>query len=162
MSIIDRYLEANVRYAATFDQEDLAVRPAARLAVLTCMDSRVDPLRMLGLALGDAHVVRNAGGRASDDAIRSLLLSSRVLGTVEVAVIHHNDCGLEGQTDESLRERLATEHGVDASGVAFLPFGDLAESVREDVARIRSSPLLDMAVTGWTYDVRTGRLDRVV
>lgn len=156
-------LEANRRYAERFDGGALPARPVRALVVLTCMDARLDPLPALGLALGDAHVVRNAGGRASEDAIRSLIVSTHLLGTREVVVIHHTGCGLEGVTDEELRTRVREATGADTSGLAFLPFEDLEGSVREDVRRIRESPFLppDVVVSGFVQDVRTGSLRRV-
>jgi carbonic anhydrase len=127
------------------------------------MDARLHPEKFLGLDIGDAHVIRNAGGRASDDAIRSLIISSRLLGTNEYVVIHHTDCGMLTFTNEELRSRLNEETGEDTSGVDFLPFSDLEQSVRDDVQRIKSSPLIpkDVAVQGFVYDVRTGRLNPV-
>jgi carbonic anhydrase len=157
-------LAANERYAAGFAKGDLAMPPARRVAVLACMDARLDPARALGLDEGDAHVIRNAGGRASDDALRSLVISQQLLGTREVIVLHHTDCGMATFTNDDLRGRLRETFGVDASGTDFLPFSDLEQSVRDDVATIRSSPLIpaDVSVTGYVYDVRTGRLAEVV
>ncbi len=163
MSELDALLEGNARYAATFERGGLPAPPARRLAVLVCMDARIDPLAALGLELGDAHVIRNAGGRASGDALRSLVISAHLLGTREVAVVHHTDCGMRTFTNEELRERLRRELGVDVSDLDFLPFTDLEESVREDVARIRASPLLPpgIQVRGFVYDVRDGSLREV-
>jgi carbonic anhydrase len=163
MAVARELLDANARYAAGFAKGDLPMPPGRRVAVLTCMDARLDPARALGLAEGDAHVIRNAGGRASDDALRSLAISQQLLGTREVVVIHHTDCGMQTFTNDELRARLRTELGADAAGIDFLPFGDLEGSVREDVAAIRESPLVprDVAVTGFVYDVRTGRLHEV-
>ncbi len=154
---------ANARYAGEFKTGDWPMAPGRRVAVLTCMDARLDPAKALGLAEGDAHVIRNAGGRASGDALRSLAISQQLLGTREVVVIHHTDCGMQTFTNDELRARLRTELGADASGIDFLPFGDLERSVREDVAAIRESPLVprDVAVSGFVYDVRTGRLHEV-
>jgi carbonic anhydrase len=137
--------------------------PARHAAVLVCMDARLHPEKFLGLSIGDAHVIRNAGGRASDDAIRSLILSSKLLGTREFAVIHHTDCGMLTFSNAELQEKLAAETGADASGIDFLPFSDLEESVRDDVNRIRSSPFIaeDIPVSGFVYGVRTGRLQEV-
>ncbi len=163
MAVIDEFLVANERYAAGFDKGDLPLPPARRVAVLVCMDARIDPAKALGLAEGDAHVIRNAGGRASDDALRSLAISHELLGTREVVVIHHTDCGMLTFSNDQIRQRLRESLGADASGIDFLPFGDLDQSVRDDVAAIRSSPLVpdDVAVSGFVYDVRTGRLRRV-
>ena len=125
------------------------------------MDARLDPARFLGLQEGDAHVIRNAGGRAAD-AIRSLVISQQLLGTREVVVIHHTDCGMLTFTDDQLRQKLRDDLGVQTNDV-FLPFSDLEQSVRDDVAAIRTSPLLlkDVPVRGFIYDVRTGRLQEV-
>ena len=163
MSELEAVLAANDRYAGAFAQGDLPMPPARRLAVLTCMDARIDPAQALGLAEGDAHVVRNAGGRAREDAIRSLVISQQLLGTREVLVVHHTDCGMLTFTNDQLRERLREHLGADASGVDFLPFADLEQSVRDDVATIRASPLVpdDVAVRGVVYDVRSGRLREV-
>ncbi|HXF72425.1 MAG TPA: carbonic anhydrase [Actinomycetota bacterium] len=163
MTVLRELLDANARYADAFDRGNLPGPPAKRLAVLTCMDARLDPLRFLGLDLGDAHVIRNAGGRASDDALRSLVISSHLLGTRECVVIHHTDCGMLTFTNEDLRRRLEEETGEDASSIDFLPFRDLEESVREDVRRIAGSPFIpgDVTVSGFVYDVRTGRLRQV-
>src|SRR5919198_3850845 len=117
--------------------------PARGIAVLTCMDARLHPAKFLGLDIGDAHVIRNAGGRASPDALRSLIISQRLLGTQEVAVIHHTDCGMLTFTNEELRARLREETGADASGIDFLPFSDLEGSVLDDVQRITASPFVE-------------------
>ncbi len=163
MPVVDELLAANERYAAGFDKGDLPLPPARQVAILFCMDARIDPAKALGLAEGDAHVIRNAGGRASDDALRSLAISQELLGTREVVVVHHTDCGMLTFTNEQIRQRLRDRLGADASGVDFLPFGDLDQSVRDDVATVRASPLVpdDVAVSGFVYDVRTGRLRRV-
>jgi carbonic anhydrase len=163
MSEVPAILEANRRYAAGFAEGGLPMPPARRLAVLTCMDARIDPAKALGLAEGDAHVIRNAGGRASDDAIRSLVISNRLLGTREAVIIHHTDCGMATFSNQQLRGRLREELGADADGIDFLPFSDLEESVRQDVAAVRATPLLpaDYEVSGFIYDVRSGRLRAV-
>ena len=162
--IRDEVLAANAAYAESFgDRAGLAVPPARRIAILTCMDARLDPARFAGLAEGDAHVVRNAGGRASDDALRSLVISQQLLGTREVLVVHHTDCGMLTFSNEQLRAKLARDLGADAATVDFLPFADLEGSVRQDVAAIRASPLVpdDILVRGFVYDVGTGRLREV-
>ncbi|HZP89425.1 MAG TPA: carbonic anhydrase [Actinomycetota bacterium] len=163
MSELDALLEANRRFASGFDRGDLPIPPARKVAVLACMDARLDPARFLGLDLGDAHIIRNAGGRATEDVIRSLILSSWLLGTREFAVVHHTGCGMLTFSNEEFRARLREETGADASGIDFLPFADLEESVREDVQRIRSSPLMPGGVTvrGFVYDVGTGLLSEV-
>jgi carbonic anhydrase len=163
MPVLHELLEANDRFAAEFDKADLPMPPSTHVAVLTCMDARLHPDSFLGLQIGDAHVIRNAGGRASDDAIRSLIISSRLLGTREFLVIHHTDCGMLTFSNDDLRQKLAEEAGADASEIDFLPFADLEESVREDVRRILESPFIpeDIPVSGFLYDVRTGRLEEV-
>jgi carbonic anhydrase len=160
MSVIPEFLAANEQYAATFDQGQLPMPPGRKVAVLTCMDARLDPAKALGLAEGDAHVIRNAGGRASDDAVRSLIISEQLLGTREIVVIHHTDCGMLTFTNAELRNQLAAEFGADASAIDFLPFGDVEQSVRDDIATIRRAPLIpgDITVTGFIYDVTTGKL----
>ncbi len=161
MSVADEFLQADERYAATFDKGDLPMPPARHVAVVACMDARLDPAKFLGLREGDAHVIRNAGGRA-DDAIRSLVISQQLLGTREVVVVHHTDCGMLTFTDDQLRQKLHADLGVHAD-LEFLPFLDLEQSVRDDVATIQSSPLLlkDIPVRGFIYDVKTGRLHEV-
>jgi carbonic anhydrase len=159
--VADEFLRANERYAATFTKGDLPMPPGRRVAVVACMDARLDPARALGLEEGDAHVIRNAGGRAAD-AIRSLIISQQLLGTREVVVVHHTDCGMLTFTDQQLRDKVRQD--LDAkTDMPFLAFGDLEGSVRDDVAAIRQSPLLlkDIPVRGFIYDVRSGRLHEV-
>jgi carbonic anhydrase len=179
MSVMEEVLAANEEYARSFgDKGELALPPARRFAILTCMDARLDPAKYAGLSEGDAHVVRNAGGRASDDAIRSLVISYKLLGTREWFVIHHSDCGMEFFDDETMRGLLAqsldtAELGPDgfhdvgegpgsteAKYVDWLTIADREQSVVEDVRRIRSHPLVPpaIAIYGYVYDVRTGRL----
>ena len=164
MSFIEETLAANERYASNFKAGQLQMPPARAAAVLVCMDARLDPAKFLGLSEGDAHVIRNAGGRASEDAIRSLVISSQLLGTREYLVVHHTDCGMLTFSNEHLREKLRTEQGADASGVDFLPFSDLDQSVRDDVERIAKSPLIarGIPITGLIYHVTDGRLRKVV
>ena len=162
MSASDELLRANAEYAKTFDLGDLPIPPARRLAIVTCMDSRIFPSRAFGLKAGDAHIIRNAGGRARD-ALRSLIISERMFGTNEIAVIHHTDCGLLTLNNEDFKARLKKELGADASGIDFLPFTDVEESVREDIEFLRSSPLIpaDVTVRGFVYDVRNGKLKEI-
>jgi len=181
-TIRDEVLAANAAYAKSFgDKGKLAMPPARRFAVLTCMDARLDPARFAGLAEGDAHVVRNAGGRASDDAIRSLVISYKLLGTREWFVVHHTDCGMETFTGEVMRgllekslETAALENGkwrdvgrgpgsVEGEFVDWLTIDDLERSVVRDVQRIRAHPLAPrrIPIHGYVYDVRTGRLVEV-
>ncbi len=163
MPILDELLTASQRYAATFTKGNLPMPPGRNLAVLVCMDARLDPAKLLGLEEGDAHVIRNAGGRASDDAIRSLIISYKLLATREFVVIHHTDCGMLTFTNDQLRPQLQQDLGADASAIDFLPFSDLDESVREDVAAIRNSAFIpnDIPVHGFVYDVSSGRLHEV-
>jgi len=162
MATTDELLTANERYAAGFDKGHLPLPPARRVAIVTCMDARLDPAKALGLEEGDAHVIRNAGGRAHE-ALRSLVISQRLLGTREVVVIHHTDCGMLTFTDDELRGKVRAELGADASHIAFLPFRSLDESVRQDVAYLRASPLIpeDVPIRGFVYDVRTGTVSEV-
>lgn len=167
MTVLDELLEANRRFSAAFDQAHDGAKPmppARHVAVLTCMDARLHPEAFLGLAIGDAHMIRNAGGRASDDAIRSLVISSQLLATTEFVVIHHTDCGMLTFSNEDLRGKLRTGLGADASGIDFLPFADLEQSVRDDVQRILASPFIapGVPVSGFVYDVRSGALRQVV
>ena len=162
MPVIDELLRANETYAGTFDRGNLALPPARRLAILTCMDARILPSRAFGLEEGDAHVIRNAGGRARD-ALRSLVISQRLLGTREVAVIHHTDCGMLTFSNRDLRDKVREDLGQDTGEFDFLPFQNLEESVREDVEFLLATQLLDPAtiIRGFVYDVRTGRLREV-
>ena len=181
-TILDEVLAANAAYAKSFGAKaDLALPPARRFAILTCMDARLDPAKYAGLAEGDAHVIRNAGGRASDDAIRSLVISYKLLGTAEWFVIHHTDCGMEFFTDEVIRGLLANSletaalgadgfHDVgtgpgspEAAYIDWLTIADQTGAVEDDVNRIRSHPLVpeSIAIYGYVYDVRTGRLVEV-
>ncbi len=182
MSVRDEVLQANEEYASSFgERSGLALPPARHFAILTCMDARLDPAKYAGLSEGDAHVIRNAGGRASDDAIRSLVISYKLLGTQEWFVIHHTNCGMEFFTDEVIRGLLASsletaELGPDgfrdvgagpgsaeAKYIDWLTISDSAASVTEDVSRIRSHPLVPgrIAIYGYIYDVTTGRLVEV-
>ena len=158
MSSVDEAIEGNRAYAGRFDRGNAPQSPNKRMVVLTCIDARLHPERFLGLEVGDAHVIRNAGGRASDDALRSLIISSQLLGTRECMVIHHTDCGML-TTNDDLRARL----GPAAADIDFMPFSDVEKSTLEDVETIRANPLMpaDMQVTGWVYDVRSGRVGPV-
>ena len=164
MASFDEFKRANEQYAAGFEGGDLPAPPARKVAVVTCMDARLHPEQFLGLQLGDAHVIRNAGGRVTEDAIRSLVISERLLGTEEVVVVHHTDCGMLTFRNEDLTAKIKEDLGVDASGHDFLPFSDLEESVREDVEKIRASALIpdDISVSGAIYDVKTGELRKVI
>lgn len=180
--VLTEVLKANDRYAADFgDKGKLAMPPARRFAVLTCMDARLDPAKFAGLAEGDAHVIRNAGGRATDDAIRSLVISHKLLGTNEWFVIHHTDCGMETFTNEIMGDLLAssletaslTEGGwkdigkgpgsVAGKYIHWHTISNLAQSVVDDVNRIKNHPLVEASIPvyGYIYDVRSGKLIEV-
>jgi carbonic anhydrase len=180
--VLREVLSANELYAASFGAKgELALPPARGFAILTCMDARLDPAKYAGLSEGDAHVIRNAGGRASDDAIRSLVISCKLLGTKEWFVIHHTDCGMEFFTDEVMRGLLANSLETAALGadgfydvgtgpgsaeakyMDWLTISDNAQSVTEDVSRIRSHPLVPVSIPiyGYIYDVSNGRLVEV-
>jgi carbonic anhydrase len=158
----DEILRANEEFAEAFAWGTLQAPPAKRVSVVTCMDARIDPLRLLGLQAGEAHIVRNAGGLVTDDALRSLVISHWELGTQEAFVIGHTACGMTGFTNETLKRKLAS-YGVEAGSFDFLPFGDLEESIRAGVRRIEESPLLPepYRAHGFVYDVATGRLREV-
>ncbi len=162
--MLDDLLDGNRRFASGFGGGDRPKLPRRRLAVLTCMDCRLEPLASLGLEPGDAVVVRNAGGRASDDALRSLGLACRLLDTKEVVVVHHTDCALAGQTEAALRDRLEQAGAADAGRWAYLAMPDPDVALREDVERVRAFPLITEGVTvaGWRYDVSTGEVASVV
>ncbi len=157
-----RIFEAARAYEAAFSPNGLTAAPVHHLAVLTCMDARLDLFRLLGLEIGDSHLLRNAGGRATDDAIRSLVLSSHALGTREFAVIHHTGCGLHRTTNEAIKAQVSAATGEAAQNIDidFLPFDDEDVSVRVDVARLRACPLLpaDAVIWGAVYEVEHGRL----
>jgi len=152
------------RHAPTFDKGHLGLEPGRKLAVICGMDARIHPYKVLGLQEGEAHIIRNAGGRVTDDVVRSLLLSQYFLGTREVVVMHHTDSMLTRfGSNEDIRRRLRDEFGVDASGIDFLPVTDIRQSLLDDIARLRASPLLmkDVPIHGLIYDVRTGSVEQV-
>jgi carbonic anhydrase len=180
--ILNEVLAANAAYADSFGAKtDLALPPARRFAILTCMDARLDPAKYAGLSEGDAHVIRNAGGRASDDAIRSLVISYKLLGTAEWFVIHHTDCGMEFFTNEVISDLLASSletaalgpegfydvgtgpGSPEAANIDWLCITDQTGSVADDVKRIRNHPLVpdSISIYGFVYDVRSGRLVEV-
>jgi carbonic anhydrase len=162
MSATDDALQNNEQYAASFDRGDLPAPPAKKLVVVTCMDARIDVHAVLGLDDGDAHVLRNAGGVVTDDTIRSLAISQRMLGTEEVMLVHHTRCGLMSFTDEEFARELERETGV-APEWAPGAFTDLEGDVRESIARVKASPFVPNtdSVRGFVYDVETGRLAEV-
>ena len=151
----------NKKYIAHFDKGSLALPPKRKVAVVVCMDARIDPAKSLGLQEGDAHVIRNAGGRASD-ALRSIIISQRLLGTREIVIVHHTDCGMLTFSDLHLRDQLKKETGNAADHISFLPFENLEESVRDDMKFFQKSELvLDVPITGYIYDVKTGEIHSV-
>ena len=161
--MFDDLLAANGAYRSDFHDPGIAGRAARGLAVLTCIDSRIDPLAMLGLVPGDAKIIRNAGARVTDDALRSLVLAVNLLGVTRVCVVQHTDCAVIGSTDDELRARILEVRGVDPSGWEFLASTDAAATLRADIERIRSCPLLspDLAVGGFVFDVHRGDLTPV-
>jgi carbonic anhydrase len=162
MSVTDELLANADRYAQAFDQGDLPMPPAKRVAVLACMDARLNPYGLLGLREGDAHVIRNAGGVVTNDAIRSLAISQRLLGTEEIILIHHTDCGMLTFKDDEFRRQIQEETGVKPEWDAEA-FDDLEENLRQSVARIKVSPFIPKKdhVRGFIYDVSTGGLREV-
>jgi carbonic anhydrase len=157
----ERALAENARYSATFDRPHLELPPARRLAVLACMDARLTVEEVLGLRTGEAHIIRNAGGLATDDAIRSLVISQHLLGTEEVIVIEHTGCGMLTFEDEPVHRQIADAQGAEAD-LPLLPFGDVDANVKVQVETIQQHPWIrDVPVTGLVYEVETGRLRRV-
>ena len=163
MSYFEQFMQANQAYVALHGELNLPIKPKTRVAIVTCMDSRLHVAQALGLALGDAHILRNAGGRVTDDTIRSLVISQQQMGTREIVVLHHTDCGAQTFNNEDFQEHLKCELGVDVSGQDFLPFQDVEESVREDIKLLRECPLIpdDVIISGAVYDVDTGRMIEV-
>lgn len=160
MSLAEQFESNNKSYVSTFTKGDLALPPAKKALVLVCMDARIDPAKSLGFEEGDVHVVRNAGGRAKD-ALRSIIISQRLLGTREIIVIHHTDCGMLTFKDEDLKSILLKDTGQQTD-LQFLPFLDLHQSVKDDVEIIKSNPfVLDIPITGYIYDVKTGEINKV-
>lgn len=162
MSVIDEFLKANKSYVSAFSKGDLPMPPGRKVAVLACMDARLDPARVLGLEEGDAHVIRNAGGVASDDAIRSLVISQRLLGTKDIVLIHHTDCGMLTFRDDEVKDQIYADTGLRPS-FALEAFADESEDVRHSIRRIQASPFIPhrTSVRGFVYDVRTGQLNEV-
>jgi carbonic anhydrase len=162
MSITDELLQNAERYVESFDQGDLPLPPGRKIAILACMDARLNPYGLLGLSEGDAHVIRNAGGVVSDDAIRSLAISQNLLGTEEIILIHHTDCGMLTFSDDELAEKLEGETGQRPEWRA-LSFSDLEQDVHEGIERIRSSPFIPRtdSVRGFVYEVESGRLREI-
>jgi carbonic anhydrase len=162
MSVTDQLLQNNESYAKSFTKGDLPMPPAKHVAVLACMDARLDVHKILGLEVGEAHIIRNAGGVATDDAIRSLVISQRLLGTNEIILIHHTDCGMLTFTDDDVKGKIQAEVGI-RPHFALEAFADLEDDVKQSIARIQASPFIPnkASVRGFVYDVKSGRLDEV-
>jgi carbonic anhydrase len=162
MSVTDELLQNAERYAAGFDKGDLALPPRRKIAIVACMDARLDPYALLGLSEGDAHVIRNAGGVVTDDEIRSLAISQRLLATEEIMLIHHTDCGMLTFTDDAFKRQVQDDVGIKPEWAAEA-FGDLDEDVRQSIGRIKASPFIPHtdAVRGFVYDVTDGSLREV-
>lgn len=162
MSVTDELLKNAEAYAASFDKGDLPLPPARKIAVLACMDARLNPYGLLCLSEGDAHVIRNAGGVVTDDEIRSLSISQRLLGTEEIVLIHHTDCGMLTFTDDEFKRSVQDDTGIKPEWAAEA-FPDLDEDVRQSIARIKASPFIPKkeSVRGFVYEVETGNLREV-
>jgi carbonic anhydrase len=162
MSVTDDLVRNNQSYAGSFKKGDLPLPPAKHVAVVACMDARLDVHKILGLQEGDAHVIRNAGGAVTDDAIRSLAISQRLLGTKEIILIHHTDCGMLTFTDDEVKGKIEKETGI-RPAFALEAFSDLDEDVKQSIARIKASPFVPnkSSIRGFVYDVRTGKLNEV-
>ena len=160
--MIDDLLQNNSRYAENFDKGDLPLPPGRKLAVVACMDARMDPHRILGLQEGDAHVIRNAGGVVSDDVIRSLTISQRLLNTREIVLLHHTDCGMLTFRDDDVKDGIEAETGLRPS-FALEAFRDLEQDVRQSISRIQASPFVPNKddIRGFVYDCATGQLNEV-
>lgn len=162
MSTTDELLEANKRYAENFTKGDKPMPPARKAAIVACMDARIETGRLLGLEEGDAHVIRNAGGVVTDDVIRSLAISQRLLGTEEIILVHHTDCGMQTFSDDELKARIEDDTGL-RPHFALEAFADPEEDVRQSMRRIQASPFVPRKdrVRGFVYDVKSGLLDEV-
>ena len=164
MSYFENFLKANQAYVELHGELHLPIKPKTKVAIVTCMDSRLHVAPALGLALGDAHILRNAGGRVTEDMLRSLVISQQQLGTREIVVLHHTDCGAQTFQNKDFQEHLKRELGVDVSDQDFLPFQDIDESVREDMKLLQESPLIpdDVIISGAVYDVDTGSMRQIL
>ncbi len=162
MTATDDTLKNNERYADNFDKGSLPLPPALHMAVVACMDARLDTHKLLGLNEGDAHVIRNAGGVVSDDVLRSLVISQRLLGTREVVLIHHTDCGMLTFRDDDVKDAIQADTGLRPS-FALEAFGNLEDDVRQSIARIQANPFVPVKdqIRGFVYDCETGRLNEV-
>ena len=163
MAVTEELLENNHAYARSFTKGSLPIPPAKSIVIVACMDARLDTNRLLGLEEGDAHVIRNAGGVVTDDVIRSLTISQRLLGTREIVLIHHTECGMLTFTDDELKAAILAETGI-RPPFALEAFADLGRGWRQSIARIKASPFVPHkdALRGFIYDVKTGRLSEVV
>jgi carbonic anhydrase len=163
MSVTDELLKNADDYAANFDKGALPLPPAKHIAVLACMDARLNPYGLLGLSEGDAHVIRNAGGVVTQDELRSLAISQRLLGTKEIILIHHTDCGMLTFTDDAFKAQILAETGIKPTW-ATEAFSDLDTDVRQSIARIRAEPSIPLkdSIRGFVYDVATGKLNEVL
>ena len=162
MATTDQLLENNAEYAASYDTGDLSAPPRRKVAIVACMDARLNVYGMLGLHEGDAHVIRNAGGVVTDDVIRSLAISQRLLGTEEIVLIHHTDCGMASFRDDEVKDQIEKDTGI-RPPFAMEAFRDPADDVRQSMRRIQASPFVSKkdAVRGFVFDVKSGRLDEV-
>ena len=162
MAVIDDLLNNNARYAESFDKGDAPLPPGLQLAVVACMDARLDTHALLGIGVGDAHVIRNAGGVVTDDAIRSLTISQRLLGTTSIMLIHHTDCGMLTFRDDAVKDSIVADTGI-RPAFALEAFGDLDGDIRQSIARIQASPFIPNKddVRGFVYDCTTGKLNEV-
>lgn len=162
MSSTDQFLANNTRYADAFEKGDLPIPPAKGAVIVACMDARIDPARLLGLEEGDAHVIRNAGGVVTDDVLRSLVISQRLLGTEEIILIHHTDCGMVTFRDDDVKDQIEADTGIRPS-FSLEAFADVEEDVRQSIRRIQANPFVPVKdkIRGFVYDVKTGRLNEV-
>ena len=162
MTVTDELVRNAEAYAARFDKGDLPLPPGRKIAIVACMDARLNPYGLLGLTEGDAHVIRNAGGVVTDDEIRSLAISQRLLGTEEIVLIHHTDCGMLTFTDDEFKRQIQDETGIKPEWAAEA-FNDVDEDVRQSIARIKASPFIPRkdSIRGFVYEVETGRLREV-
>jgi carbonic anhydrase len=162
MSHTDQFVRNNEQYSRSFKKGDLPIPPAKHVAIVACMDARLDVHELLGLEEGDAHVIRNAGGAVTEDVIRSLAISQRLLGTNEIILVHHTDCGMLTFTDDAVKKQIEAETGIRPE-FALEAFSDLDDDVRQSIERIKASPFVPHKdrIRGFVYDVRTGRLNEV-
>lgn len=162
MSYVDRLLQNNQEYAASFQEGHLPMPPSKKIAIVACMDARLNVYGLLGLNLGEAHVIRNAGGVVSEDVIRSLVISQRLLGTEEIVLIHHTDCGMTTFKDDDVKAAIERDTGI-RPPFALESFGDPAEDIRQSISRLKASPFLihKDRIRGFVYDVKTGQLHEV-